>query len=110
MESGSTNEINVLCNKVVRAILAGDEYEVKQLRYFVEDNHQRLCGFDENTGEMKSPQTWLFLASLLKIMDNDLHEDANQLEGEYLESYQKIIGLIEDSGWQLTAPVESVTG
>ena len=108
--SSYQEEVNMLCNDIVRAILASDEYKVKQLRYKVEDNHARLCGFDETTGEVKSRQMWLFLASLLKVMEHDLHVDADKLEGHYSESYIKIIGLIEDSGWQLTAPVEQVSG
>ena len=104
------DEVNGFCNDMVRAILAGDEYKLKQVQYKVEDNHARLCGYDEETGKLGSPQMWLFLSSILKLMEHDLHEDADNLEGDYLESYMKILGLIEDSGWQLTEPVEQVSG
>ena len=96
-------EWNVLCNRVLRAILGEDGGEVGALVWELDGQ------LDDD--QAADPEARQFLHVLRGLLQHRLVSEADTLAGKYRDALEKMFLHIEDSGWQLEAEAgEQSTG
>ena len=88
-------EWNVLCNRVLRAILGEDGGEVGALVWELDGQ------LDDD--QAADPEARQFLHVLRGLLQHRLGSEADTLAGGYRDALEKMFVHIEDSGWQLEA-------
>ena len=93
--AAGAGEWNVLCNRVLRAILGEDGGEVGALVWELDGQ------LDDD--QAADPEARQFLHVLRGLLQHRLVSEADTLAGGYRDALEKMFVHIEDSGWQLEA-------
>eukprot|EP00210_Caulerpa_lentillifera_P003162 g3021.t1 len=86
--------LNEVSSMTLAALLKEDEEEI----ITIQDELYRLGEFFSKQGNKEAA---LFMFVLYKMSNHQIPKVVKALSGIYLTAYQKIGGLLEDSGWEL---------
>lgn len=89
--------LNEVANEALRAMLSEDIQKLAEFKSKVDYFGEYLVG----EGEMEAAKFMLVIKGLL---EHQVPEEAETLEGSYKKAFEKIGSLLEDSGWQLMLP------
>ncbi|KAK9842981.1 hypothetical protein WJX74_005274 [Apatococcus lobatus] len=87
-------KLNELCNQGVRIMLGGD---LNALGGFKD----KLFEYGAVFTEADNKEATMFCYVLFRLAEHQVALAAEELTGNYKEAYEKMFGMLEDSGWQL---------
>ncbi|KAK9856102.1 hypothetical protein WJX84_006582 [Apatococcus fuscideae] len=87
-------KLNQLCNKGVRIMLGGD---LNALGGFKD----QLFEYGAVFTKAENKEATMFCYVLFRLAEHQVALAAKDLTGNYKEAYEKMFGMLEDSGWQL---------
>ncbi|GMH39733.1 hypothetical protein BSKO_07631 [Bryopsis sp. KO-2023] len=86
--------LNEICTTALRAMLKEDETAVEA----VKNELYEMGAFYSQRENMNGA---LFVLSLVKLMEHEISQAVDRLEGKEKDAYFKLFALLEDSGWKL---------
>lgn len=88
-----------VCNKGLRYMLRGETDRLMDYR-------DELSRFGQFFSDRNNVAGATFIYVLYKMTEHILPKQMVNLEGIYLKSFEKMFGMLEDSGWQLSPEPE----
>eukprot|EP00238_Polyblepharides_amylifera_P009842 CAMPEP_0196584790 /NCGR_PEP_ID=MMETSP1081-20130531/48483_1 /TAXON_ID=36882 /ORGANISM="Pyramimonas amylifera, Strain CCMP720" /LENGTH=139 /DNA_ID=CAMNT_0041906133 /DNA_START=326 /DNA_END=745 /DNA_ORIENTATION=+ len=86
--------INQLANRCLRVMLSENLMQVYKQQAEVDEVGKLLVGSGKR-------QSILFCYVLRRMLDHEVPEEADSLKGEFRVGFEKLYGVVEESGWTL---------